>query len=107
MTEEPVFSQIAALDQQRTALIETAKTDALTKATAAVKTLNGLGFGYRLVEPEKAKAAGTGTRPPKDAPCAVCGFKTVPPHGGRSHRGQATKAPFTAEELSTRGYVQA
>jgi hypothetical protein len=26
-------------------------------------------------------------------------FKTDPPHNGRSHRGQAKKRPFTAEEL--------
>ncbi len=45
MTDETsVFSRLKALEQQRDDLIESTKVAALVTATAAVKTLNDLGF---------------------------------------------------------------
>ena len=111
MTDESVFSRLKALEQQRIDLIESTKAEALGNATAAVKTLNDLGFTYRLVEGEKKPNGGRkAARILKDAPCSLCGFKTNPPHDNRTHRMQSdTKQPFSDAELATLGlaHVQA
>jgi hypothetical protein len=38
-----------------------------------------------------------------EKPCAICGFRTKPPHDARWHRGQQTKQPFSAKDLRDRG----
>ncbi|MCR4282409.1 MAG: hypothetical protein NUV72_05220, partial [Bauldia sp.] len=59
MTDESVFTQLKALEQQRIDLIESTKAEALGNATAAVKTLNDLGFTYRLVVEGEKKPSGS------------------------------------------------
>ena len=39
-------------------------------------------------------------------PCTICKFMTNPPHGGRSHKSQTVKAPFTDEELKSKALVK-
>lgn len=40
----------------------------------------------------------------RDEPCKVCGFKTVPAHDGRKHRGQGkNRKRFTPTELEALG----
>jgi 16S rRNA C967 or C1407 C5-methylase (RsmB/RsmF family) len=108
MTDESVLSRLKALEQQRVDLIESTKAEALGNATAAVKTLNDLGFAYRLVEGEKKpNGSRKRTRVVKDAPCSVCGFKTKPPHDRRTHRMQGgTRQPFTDAELAKLGLAR-
>jgi len=104
-----VLEKLKALDEQRSKLLEGAKSEALEKARQAVAELNELGFHYRLVEGFEATAAKSPkretevTRERKDAPCPICGFKTAPLHDGRMHRSQEPKKPFTAQELTERG----
>lgn len=45
-----VLDQIKQLEEQKAQLLEQAKTEALAQAEAAIKTLNELGFNYRIVE---------------------------------------------------------
>jgi hypothetical protein len=108
MTDDTsVFSRLKALEQQRVDLIESTKAEALGQATAAVKTLNELGFAYRLVEGEKKPNGRKKVRVMKDAPCSVCGFKTNPPHDNRTHRMQGgTKQSFTDAELAALGLAR-
>jgi hypothetical protein len=97
---------LAKLDAERAKILDSAKTDALLKANEAVDELNALGFHYHLSE-EVPKSNGTKRGEPADVPCPICLFKTVVPHDRRSHRTQATKAPFTDEELKQRGLIRA
>lgn len=103
-----VIDQLKALDEQRTKLLDGARSEALQKAQAAVDELNELGFSYVLREGDgRGKRAGSrkGTRQvdPNKA-CPICGFITDPPHDGRAHRAQGEKKrPFSADELSGMG----
>lgn len=45
-----VIEQLKKLDEQRSQLLAKAKSEALTAAEEAVKTLNELGYHYRLVD---------------------------------------------------------
>ena len=103
------LQQLRQLDRQREKILENAREEALAKAEQAIQALNDLGFNYRLTEAPRRyakKASKKRTRTVKDAPCPTCGFKTNPPHDGRAHRIQATKKPFTAEELNERGLTK-
>jgi len=116
MAERSAAQRIKQLDEERAALFDEAKAEALKRAKEAVAELNSLALNYALVD--GAKAVGkTGKAPPKagafgkgivkDAPCPICEFKTSPPHDARAHRGQAKKKPFTATELSSKGMTKA
>ena len=103
------LQQLRQLDKQREKILEDAKQEALADVEEAIKALNALGFNYRLTQgPLRAarKATKKRTRTVKDAPCPICGFKTNPPHDGRAHRMQATKKPFTADELKERSLAK-
>ena len=103
------LQQLRQLDRQRDKILGDARQEALANAEQAIQALNDLGFNYRLTEASRQaakKASKRGTRTVKDAPCPTCGFKTNPPHDGRAHRIQATKKPFTAEELKERGLTK-
>jgi len=110
-----VLDQIRGLKEQEAKLIDGAKAEAIAKVKEAIQELQELGFHYRLVEavdeqaPRARKGAKvTGTkRQQKDAPCAICGFKTSPLHDRRAHRAQEPKKPFTKAELSERGLTKA
>ena len=101
-----VLDKIKELDKQRDKLLKQAKKVAHDKATNAVEELNSLGFHYELVE-RKSSSSGNvsrqSVRKRKDVPCPLCNFKTTPPHDGRAHRSQTSKAPFTEKELRERG----
>ena len=45
-----VLDQIRKLDEQKAALLEGAKQEALDQANTAIQTLNELGYRYKLVE---------------------------------------------------------
>ena len=49
MTDKSAIQRIKELDQERAALFEQAKEEALHRATQAVEDLNALGLNYRLV----------------------------------------------------------
>jgi hypothetical protein len=106
-----VIEQIRALQKQQADLLESAKTEALSKAEEAVAELAEIGFSYRLVagdaKPTRAERAAPAKRSHTDGPCPICGFKTEPPHDRRAHRGQKQKAAFTAAELAERSLAKA
>ena len=60
-----IIDQIKELETKRSALMEQAKTEALTAAQKAVADLNALGFHYQLVEGYNAPAPRTTTRSPR------------------------------------------
>lgn len=109
MAKKPTaLRQLHQLDKQRQKLLENAKEEALANAEEAVRALNALGFSYRLTGTVRRKTARKKQRRGvNDAPCPICGFKTSPAHDGRAHRSQASKKPFTAEELRERGLTKA
>lgn len=109
-----LMAQLQALDAQRKALMDSAKTEAMAAVEMALSALNGLGFNYSVTERKTsrrsaAKPAGRrSNRKVKEADCPVCGFQTKPPHDARSHRSQgATKKPFTPAELEAKGLEKA
>jgi hypothetical protein len=58
-----VLDRIKALDAEKAKLLDEAKAEALTAANNAIKTLNELGFNYRLTSDEsKAPRATSGGR---------------------------------------------
>ena len=107
------LQQIKKLDEERAKILESAKTDALTRAEEAINELTALGFDYELVEPAReiarktrtARKASVPDHHPKGA-CPICEYATKPPHDKRSHRSQQKKRPFTAEELNQRSLVR-
>jgi hypothetical protein len=112
MEKPSVLERLKALDEERSRLLDDAKSEALEMAHNAIAALNELGFHYRLVEgPETPSRAATRAsrgeegprRHQRDAVCPICHFKTDPVHDGRAHRSQATKKPFASEELMERG----
>jgi hypothetical protein len=109
VTEKSAIERIKELDAERARLFEQAKEEALQKATAAITDLIALGLDYQLVS-GASKLAKTGPTEilgtPKDAPCAICEFLTIPPHDRRTHRNQKKKAPFSAAELKEKGLVK-
>ena len=96
--------RLAKLDAERAEILASAKADALQKANEAVDELNALGFHYLLCEEgEKPNGSKKGEQ---TGPCPVCKFMTNPPHGGRTHKSQTVKTPFTEEELKARGLTR-
>jgi len=94
-----VFDQIRTVEHQKAKV----KTETLRKVKQALNELNKLGFDYRVVgNGSVTKRVRRSPRTLKDAPCRICGFRTVRPHDARAHRGQAKKAPFTRKELAER-----
>jgi hypothetical protein len=57
MSDKSSIQRIKELDQERAALFEQAKEEALRRATQAVEDLKALGLNYRLAEPGTAAAA--------------------------------------------------
>ena len=109
MTKEPaterfdklkVLDQLRKLDEQRTALLDSAKREALEKANGAIAELKSLGFNYRLVESGRESSGGRKrirNTDPSKRHCPIC---DVDGHDGRAHRGQGkTKKKFTAAEV--------
>jgi hypothetical protein len=103
------LQQIKKLDEERAKLLESAKADALTKATEAIEELNALGFDYEIVAPAQEPARKTRTARKASAPnhhpkgtCPICEYATNPPHDKQSHRAQARKKPSTDAELEQR-----
>ena len=106
--KKSVLEQIRALKEQEARLLDGAKSEAMDKAHKAIAELKELGFDFRIVEGaesgKKVFRATAAKRQQKDAPCPICKFKTDPLHDGRAHRSQSPKKPFTATELSARGF---
>ena len=110
-----IFEKLKILDEQRSKLLEGAKSEALELARKAVATLKELGFHYSLVEgapapstrpPRATKAETQPKRQQRDIACPICGFKTSPLHDRRAHRSQEPKKPFTTAELAEKGLKQ-
>ena len=109
------LQQIKKLEEERAKLLESAKSDALTRAKEAINELTALGFAYELVEPA-GRTRPRKTRTARKAPtpdhhprgmCPICEYTTKPPHDKRSHKSQQKKRPFTADELDQRSLVRA
>lgn len=106
---ETALQRIRRLDEQRAALIEEARGEAMAKAEAAIAELNNLGFYFSLVEGGRSVLPASGGRKgtrqvDPNKPCPICAFVTDPPHDARAHRSQGkNKKPFTAAELSEKG----
>jgi hypothetical protein len=109
MAEKSAIQRIKDLDAERASIFDQAKEEALEKAKAAVAELNALGLNYTLGSGtgKQGKAAtGKGKGAIKAAACPICGFQTMPPHDGRTHRNQKKKGPFSAAELKEKGLVK-
>jgi DNA repair exonuclease SbcCD ATPase subunit len=110
--QKSVIEEFKELKARLESMAEQAKAEALAKASEAISVLRELGIDNAAILKElgfKGRAKDQESRvgrPPKDEPCPVCNFKTDPPHNGRSHRGQAKKRPFTAEELEEKGLTK-
>ena len=105
MAKKTALEQIKELDDQKKALTEEAKQEALDKANEAISDLKALGFNYRLTS-GKNFASSKGSV--SDGPCPYCGFETSPPHDGRKHRSQGDKKKaFTTTELKDLGLAKA
>ena len=63
MTDKSAIQRIKELDQERAALFEQAKQEALRRATQAVEDLNALGLNYRLVGGDAPGNKGAGKKP--------------------------------------------
>jgi hypothetical protein len=98
-----IDAERAKLDAERKEALSVAKQEALQRANEALDQLNALGFNFVLSEEETPDPP---KREPIDGPCGYCGFKTMPLHDKRRHRGSDLKRPFTAEELKDRGLVR-
>jgi hypothetical protein len=107
--------EINELKAQLKSKTEQVKSEALERAKEAISVLRDLGIdddtilkelGFRGRSAPKAPKAKDSRTGPKDEPCPICTFRTDPPHDGRSHRGQAKKKPFTAEELEEKGLTK-
>jgi DNA repair exonuclease SbcCD ATPase subunit len=111
--KQTALQQIKKLDEERTKLLESAKTDALARAEEAINELTALGFDYELAEPARmtarrtrtARKASAANHHPKGT-CPICDYATKPPHDKRSHKSQQKKRPFTADELDHRSLVR-
>jgi hypothetical protein len=110
--QKSAIEEIKELKARLEGMAEHAKAEALVKAKEAISVLRELGIDSDAILKElgfrgQAKDQESGVkRPPKDEPCPICNFKTDPPHNGRSHRGQTTKKPFTADELEQKGMTK-
>jgi hypothetical protein len=102
----------AEIRNRRSQRAAQAKAEALDEANEAIGFLRELGIdndtilkelGFRLRAKTQESRKGS---PPEDEPCPMCHFRTAPPHDGRSHRGQAKRRPFTAEELEQKGLTK-
>ena len=67
MTDKSAIERIKELDQERAALFEQAKDEALRRATQAVEDLNALGLNYRLVTGTAASGNKSAGKKPKEA----------------------------------------
>jgi hypothetical protein len=79
MTDKSAIERIKELDQERAALFEQAKDEALRRATQAVEDLNALGLNYRLVTgatPAENKSAGK--KPQETGPVSADKKRPVP-----------------------------
>lgn len=119
-----VFAQLqkldaerAKLEQSRQGLLETAKSELLTRGKEVIDSLAALGFPYKFSTSvaEKSHKAAPKTvlttkskkhRQSTQAVCPVCRFGTRPSHDGRTHRHLKIKAPFSAAELAERGLTR-
>jgi hypothetical protein len=93
-----VLDQIRTVEHQKAKV----KTETLRKVKQALSELNKLGFDYRVVVNGRVDERVKRSTRTLDAPCRICGFRTMRPHDARAHRGQAKKAPFTRKELAER-----
>jgi hypothetical protein len=73
------------------------RTELLQQVRSQLKELRGLGVRYDLVPSRQARTRKTAK------PCKICGFQTAKPHDARAHRWQEPKAPFTDDELASKG----
>jgi hypothetical protein len=110
--QKPAIEEIKELKARLESMTEEAKTEALDRASEAISVLRALGLDNDTILKElgfrgraKLKESREGSVP-KDEPCAICNFRTDPPHDGRSHRGQTKKRALTTEELEKKGLTK-
>jgi hypothetical protein len=110
--QRSAIEEIKELKAQFESKAEQAKAEALDEASEAIGVLRELGLNNDTILKElgfrgraKVKESREGSAP-KDEPCAICNFRTDPPHDGRSHRGQTKKRALTAEELEKKGLTK-
>ena len=63
MTDKSAIQRFKELDQERAALFEQAKEEALRRATQAVEDLNALGLNYRLMGGDTPANKNAGKKP--------------------------------------------
>jgi hypothetical protein len=96
--------QIEKHKSQIAEIAATIKEEALRKANEAIAELKTIDLNYVFCEEvDQPKATTKGI--PSDAPCVLCGFKTIPPHDKRSHKTHP--GPFNEEDLKVRKMVRA
>jgi hypothetical protein len=65
MTDKSPIQRIKELDEERAALFDQAKEEALRRANQAVEDLNALGLNYRLVTGAAPENKGAAKKPPQ------------------------------------------
>jgi hypothetical protein len=77
MSDKSAIQRIKELDQERAALFEQAKEEALRRATQAVEDLNALGLHYRLVTGAAAGGSKSAGKKPKETGSAGADKKRI------------------------------
>ena len=106
--------ELERLEKRREQLRAELRSDAEAKLKESVANFNKLDLGvsyglHQIIAGGRGKTASKkGARTVNaERACPICGFRTVPPHDGRTHRAQKQKRPFTASELSAIGMKKA
>jgi hypothetical protein len=96
--------QIEKHKSQIAEIAATIKEEALRKANEAIAELKTIDLNYVFCE-EGEKPTGS-KKGEQTGPCTICKFMTNPAHGGRTHKSQTEKRPFTDEELKQRNLAR-
>jgi hypothetical protein len=75
-----VLDQLRKLDQERQVLLDKAKAEALNAAEDAIRTLNELGYPYRLMAPNAPIGKPTGEKRTRRAGVRDAVFDTIKQH---------------------------
>ena len=101
-----MVKRLKELKAERVKLEGKLRNAALAVVRGAIADLGEMGVHYHIVEGRApGKVVGTSKAPVafERGACPICGFKTNPPHDGRTHRYQDPKKAFTTAQLTAKG----
>ena len=100
------MKRLKDLKTARVKLVDKVRDAAFAVVRGALADLKEIGVHYHLVEgraPRKAAGTRKATATIEVGACPICGFRTSPPHDGRTHRSQDPKKAFTTAQLKAKG----